>query len=142
MKPDIPAVLTELAGLVARKAAPDVHPADRAGALGLSAALLGLAAQAWDGAAQNLVTENRAIRVILAGGGAFAPDVLALATGSDVDLRISALSVENARLRAALIALQIAVEGGDSAEAKALDAAIWAELVASTERRLVAGSPA
>jgi hypothetical protein len=142
MKPDVPAVLAELAGLVARNAMPDVHPADRAGALGLSAALLGLAAQVWDGAAQNLVTENRAIRVVLAQGAAFAPDAAALAGGSDEDLRISALSAENARLRVALIALQIAVEGRDGTEARALDAAIWAELVASTERRLVIGSPA
>jgi hypothetical protein len=142
MKPDVPAVLAELAGLVARNAMPDVHPADRAGALGLSAALLGLAAQVWDGAAQNLVTENRAIRVVLAQGAAFAPDAAALAGGADEDLRISALSAENARLGSALIALQIAVEGRDGTEARALDAAIWAELVASTERRLVIGSPA
>ena len=142
MKPDVPAVLMELAGLVARNAMPDVHPADRAGALGLSAALLGLAAQAWDGAAQNLVTENRAIRAILARGGAFAPDVVGLADGVDDDLRISVLSAENARLRAGLIALQVAVEGRNAPEAQALDAAIWAELVASTERRMVAGSPA
>ncbi len=142
MKPDVPAVLAELAGLVARNAAPDVHPADRAGALGLSAALLGLASQAWDGAAQNLVTENRAIRAILAQGGGFAPGVVALADGADDDLRISMLSAENARLRAALIVLQVAVEGRNDAEAQALDAAIWAELVASTERRMVAGSPA
>ena len=142
MKPDVPAVLAELAGLVARNAAPDVPPADRAGALGLSAALLSLAAQAWDGAAQNLVTENRAIRAILAQGAAFAPDAAALSGGMDDDLRISALGAENARLRAGLIALQVAVEGRNAPEAQALDAAIWAELVASTERRMVAGSPA
>ena len=142
MKPEVPAVLAELAALVARNAAPDVHPADRAGALGLSAALLGLAAQAWDGAAQNLVTENRAIRAILARGGAFAPDVVGLADGVDDDLRISVLSAENARLRAALIALQIAVETAGGPDARALEEIIWAELVASTERRMVAGSPA
>ena len=142
MKPDVPAVLAELAGLVARNAMPDVHPADRAGALGLSAALLGLAAQAWDGAAQNLVTENRAIRAILAQGAAFAPDAAALAGGVDDDLRLSTLGAENARLRAGLIALQIAVEGGEAPEARALDAEIWAELVASTGRRMVVGSPA
>lgn len=142
MKPDVPAVLMELAGLVAANAMPEVHPADRAGALGLSAALLALASQAWDGAAQNLVTENRAIRVLLARGAGLVPDAAALANGSDDDLRISALDAENARLRAALIALQIAVEGRADAEAAALDDAIWAELIASTERRLVAGSPA
>lgn len=125
MKPDVPAVLAETAALMVRNAAPDVPPAERAGALGLSAALLGFAAQAWDGAAHNLVQENRAIRALLG------------QAGSDEDLHLSVLSAENDRLRAALIALHIEVEGKDPAK----EAAIWAELVASTERRMVAGSP-
>lgn len=125
MKPDVPAVLVEMAGLVARNAAPDIPPAERAGALGLTAALLGLAAEAWDGAAHNLVQENRAIRALLG------------LQGDDQDLRISILSAENARLRAALIARHAEVEGRDpQAEAE-----IWAELVASTERRRTAGAP-
>ncbi|UTP40279.1 hypothetical protein M9M90_03640 [Phenylobacterium sp. LH3H17] len=125
MKPDVPAVLAETAALMVRNAAPDVPPAERAGALGLSAALLGFAAQAWDGAAHNLVQENRAIRTLLG------------EAGSDEDLHLSVLSAENDRLRATLIALHTEVEGKDPAR----EAAIWAELVASTERRLVAGSP-
>ena len=125
MKPDVPAVLVEMAGLVARNAVPDIPPAERAGALGLTAALLGFAAQAWDGAAHNLVQENRAIRKLLG------------LQGSDEDLRISALSAENGKLRAALIAKHAEVEGKDPA----METAIWAELVASTERRTVAGSP-
>lgn len=125
MKPDVPAVLVEMAGLVARNAMPDVPPAERAGALGLTAALMGLAAEAWDGAAHNLVQENRAIRTLLG------------LQGADEDLRISALSAENARLRAALIARHVEVEGRDPQA----EAAIWAELVASTERRRTAGAP-
>jgi len=125
MKPDVPAVLVETAGLLARNADPTIPPAERASALGLSAALLGFAAQAWDAAAHNLVQENRAIRTLLG------------EVGSDEDLRLSALSAENDRLRAALIALHMEVEGKDPAR----EAAIWAELVASTERRMVTGSP-
>lgn len=125
MKPDVPAVLVEMAGLVARNAAPDIPPAERAGALGLTAALLGFAAEAWDGAAHNLVQENRAIRALLG------------LQGADEDLRISVLSAENARLRTALIARHVEVEGKDPLA----EAAIWAELVASTERRRVAGAP-
>lgn len=125
MKPDVPAVLVEMAGLVARNAATDIPPAERAGALGLTAALLGFAAEAWDGAAHNLVQENRAIRTLLG------------LQGADEDLRISVLSAENARLRTALIARHAEVEGKDPRA----EAAIWAELVASTERRRVAGAP-
>lgn len=125
MKPEVPTVLAEMAQLLVRNADPGVPPAERAGALGLTAALLGFAAQAWDGAAHNLVDENRAIRKLLG------------LAGADDDLRLSALSAENARLRAALIARHAEVEGEDPA----MEAAIWAELVASTERRMVAGSP-
>jgi hypothetical protein len=125
MKPDVPSVLVETAQLLVRNADPGVPSAERASALGLTAALLGFAAQAWDGAAHNLVQENRAIRKLLG------------LEGSDEDLRVSALSVENGKLRAALIARHAEVEGKDPA----MEAAIWAELAASTERRMVAGSP-
>ena len=135
MKPDIPAVLAELAGLVARNAAPDLDPAERAGALGLSAALLGMAAEAWDGAAQRLVEENRALRALLSDAGDRAGADAALAGAEDDDLRISVLSAANARLRAGLIALQAAVEAEDSPEARALESRIWGELRLSTERR-------
>lgn len=140
MKPDIPAVLAEIAGLAARNAVPDVDPAERAGALGLSAALLGMAAEAWDGAAQRLVEENRALRALLAGAGERAGRNAWLASGSDDDLRVSALSADNARLRAALIELHEAVEGDEVPEARALEARIWEELRLSTERRRMSGA--
>ena len=141
MKPDVPAVLIELAGLVAANAGPEVQLADRAGALGITAGLLVLAAQAFDATAHHLVIENRAIRSLLSRGGKFAPSPSVPANGQDADLRISALDGENRRLRAALIALHAEVERRPDPDARALDAAIWAELLASTERRKVAGSP-
>jgi hypothetical protein len=135
VKPDIPAVLAELAGLVARNAAPDLDPAERAGALTLSAALLGMAAEAWDGAAQRLVEENRALRALLADAGDRTGANAALVGTEGSDLTISALSAANARLRAGLIALHAAVEAEDSPEARALESRIWQELRLSTERR-------
>jgi hypothetical protein len=120
MTPEIPSVLAELAQLLLRNAAPGVPDGERANALGLSAALLGLAAETWDGAAHNLVVENRALR-----------DLLDL-PGEDGDLHLSALQVENARLRARLIDAHVAAEvAGDVARQEA----IWAELRVSTERR-------
>jgi hypothetical protein len=135
VKPDIPAVLAELAGLVARNAVPDLDPAERAGALTLSAALLGMAAEAWDGAAQRLVEENRALRALLADAGDRTGANAALVGTEGSDLTISALSAANARLRAGLIALHAAVEAEDSPEARALESRIWQELRLSTERR-------
>ena len=137
MNPTVPAVLAELAGLSVRNAMPDVHPADRASSLGLSAALLGMAAEVWDGTAARLVEENRAVRALLARAGEVGLDFTELAAGDDADLRISSLQAANDALRAALIALQTAAE----AKSPALDADIWIELVASTERRKMAASP-
>ncbi|MEO8114866.1 MAG: hypothetical protein ABI655_10815 [Phenylobacterium sp.] len=120
MTPNVSAVLADLAGLLLRNAMPGVPDGERATNLGLSAALLGVAAEVWDGAAHNLVGENRALRTLLA------------LPGQDDDLRLSALKAENDRLRAALIEAHAAAEAaGDRPRQEA----IWAELRASTERR-------
>ena len=120
MTPEVPSVLSELAALLVRNAAPDVPDAERASALGLSSMLLALAAEVWDGAAENLVQENRTLAALL-------DDIAA-----EASLNLSALRAENARLRARLIQAHIAAEkAGNTAR----EEAIWAELRASTERR-------
>ena len=133
MIPSVSAVLIDLAGKVAGGAAPDMNPVDRASTLGLSAMLMGLAAEAWDSAAHHLVMENRAIRRLLAQGAAY---VAPPPEAPEEDFRLSALAAENGRLKGALITLHAAVEGRDTA----LNDAIWAELRASTERRKIQGS--
>jgi hypothetical protein len=126
MNPKAPSVLAELAGLLVRSAMPGVAEAERASDLGLSAALLGVAAEIWDRQAHILVEENRAVRALLG------------EVGADGDLHISALQAENDRLRAALIEAHAAAEASDDAERQA---AIWAELVAATERRRLSTAP-
>ena len=126
MTPSVPAVLAELAGLLMKNADPAAPPAERASDLTLSAMLLMLAAETWDGAAHILVEENRALRTLLG------------ETGEDADLRLSALTAENHRLRARLIQAHAAAEqAGDGARQEA----IWAELVTSTERRRLSSAP-
>jgi hypothetical protein len=126
MTPSVPSVLAELSALLIRNAAPDVPNAERAASLGLSAMLLNLAAEVWDGAAAKLVADNRAFRALLG------------LQGADDDLRLSALKAENDRLRGALIVAQIEAESsGDLA----MQDRIWAELAASTERRKISVSP-
>jgi hypothetical protein len=120
MTPEVPAVLMQLAAIAGRNAMPGVPEAERASDLGLTAMLLALAAEVWDDAAQNLVVENRVLRGLLGEAGA------------DDDFRLSRLKAENDRLRAKLIEAHVAAEQGGDAERMA---AIWAELVASTERR-------
>jgi hypothetical protein len=125
MNPDVPAVLMQLAAIVGRNAAPGVPEPERASDLGITALLLAIAAEIWDGAAAKLVEENRALRELLGEPGA------------DDDLRLSALKAANDRLRTRLIEAHIAAEdAGDEAR----QAAIWAELVRSTERRLLSVS--
>ena len=147
MKPDVAQVLADLAGRVARNAAPQIPPAQRAGELGLSAMLLGLAAEMWDGAAEILVQENAALRGLLASGARVSQDnarrrwLVELAGSRDGSLRLSALQNANAELRVALIALHAELERRDDAEARSLEADIWRELVAGAERRRLAGSP-
>ena len=147
MKPDVAQVLADLAGRVARNAAPQIPAAQRAGELGLSAMLLGLAAEMWDGAAEILVQENAALRGLLATGARVSQDnarrrwLVELAGSRDGSLRLSALQNANAELRVALIALHAELERRDDAEARSLEADIWRELVAGAERRRLAGSP-
>jgi hypothetical protein len=137
MTPDVPAVLADLAGLLVRNAAPDTPDAERASSLGLAAALLTVAAEVWDGAAQRLMEENRTIRRLLADGAALTddPDLAQFANRADQDLRLSILQAANAQLRAALVRLHAQMEAREDEQARALDEAIWAELRASTERR-------
>lgn len=126
MTPPTPDVLRELAALLLRNAALGVPDGERANALGLSATLLNIAAETWDAAAHNLVEENRAFRALLA------------ETGADTDLRLSVLQAENNRLRTAVIALQTRAETDGDQD---LQARIWTELIASTERRRISTAP-
>ena len=126
MNPKVPAVLAELSGLLIKNAMPGVPEPERTSDLSLSAMLLAVAAEVWDRQAQILVEENRAVRALLG------------EAGDDPDLRLSVLQAENDRLRAALIEAHVAAEAaGDEPRL----AEIWAELVASTERRRLSTAP-
>jgi hypothetical protein len=125
MNPAVPAVLAEIAGLLLREAMAGAAP-DKAQDLMLSAALLGMAVETYDSQAHNLAEENRAVRALLGD------------PGEEADLRISALTAENHRLRERLIARH--AEAETTGDVRLCDA-IWAELVASTERRKVSSAP-
>jgi hypothetical protein len=120
MTPQVPSVLAQMVGLLVLYATPETPPGERTNALTLSAGVLAVAAEVWDGEAENLVQENRALARLLDD------------TADEASLRLSVLRAENERLRARLIAAHIAAE--DAGDAARQDA-IWAELVASTERR-------
>lgn len=102
--------------------------------------LVFMVADEFDRAADRLVTENAAVRQILADARPLLPDAMlpavetALSTSPE-SFRISALQAENDVLRGALIEVHAAIEQAASDAARAFSERIWAELVASTKRR-------
>lgn len=109
--------------------------------------LLLFAAQEWEQTAERFVRENAALRGIFATAEPVVRDRalrerVAVAAGSqDPSLRISELRSAHKELRALLIDLHAHVEQLDDPQAAELDVEIWRELAASTERRLLPGSP-
>ena len=145
MTPDAKVLLADLAARLGQVVAADLKTPYLVGSTSLMAALLGMAAEEWDRAAARLVQENRAIRALFGQALDLSPppnlNLSALGRSTDDDLRISALEAANRRLRAALIGLHAWIEQRSDAGAKALEAAIWAELAKSTERRRFANTP-
>ena len=146
MKPDVDAVIGQVAAAMMQTYAPQAATPFLASQIAMSAMLLSSAVEEWDRAAHRRVEENRAIRAIFGRAAALDLDaglaarLKALAAGADEDLRINALEAANAALRAALIDLHAAIETRADPAAAALNAEIWAELAASTERRKFAGA--
>lgn len=136
MKPDIPAVLEDVARKLRETILPDLK-GFQANMVGMTAAMLDMTAEAWDGAADRLVQENAALATLLAQGSALTgdPAFRDAAKEEAQDLKISTLERLNDQRRRALIALQARIETDQSAQA--LNSAIWDELRASTERRRV-----
>jgi hypothetical protein len=95
----------------------------------LAYAMLGMAADEWDGAVQTLVDDNAALRVLLAtateslaaaGDTELAGEYRTLAAEQDSSLRIGDLAAANARLRDAVGRLAIAIEGSEVAVLRGL----------------------
>jgi hypothetical protein len=147
MKPEVDVVLRSLMTKLLLEVAPAVADAYVRSNVESMAALLAAAAEEFDRAAEVRVTENRSMRAILREAARHVTDGdlrarLALAADeSDASLRITDLNASNDGLRALLIELHAFVEGSDAAWARAIDAAIWAELRASARRRAISFYP-
>ena len=142
MTPSTRAILLDLAQRMGGVFAPDLRSPYLAGSAGLTSAVLMLVAEESDRAAHRLVEENRAIRGVFGDAGRLSPPAAlaerlnALSAGEDLDLHVSALQAANDDLRRTLIELHAFVEGETSTAAREVEAAIWAELSASTRRRV------
>lgn len=137
MKPDVSLALGELAHRLRTDLMAELT-GFRANVAGIGAAMLDMVAQEWDGAAARLVRENGALRALVAHGAGLydgqAPG------GDDSDLRISALTAENDRLRGLITDLMARLEDDPAEAAQDLLAAIWAALAQTVAERRIASA--
>jgi len=147
MKPEPTRFLGVAAGHLMLKTAAALGPGYEQSSVSVIGLMLTQLADEFDRAASRRIEENRELRRIFAQ----AAEVVTIAdlraklakaaSGEDESLTVSALEQNNCELRALLIALHVHVEELDSQAARDLEAEIWRELVASTERRKLGIGP-
>ena len=147
MKPEATHALERLMQALLVDIAPTVTPPYRRANVSIQAMLLLLVREEFDRAAARRVEENRALRALFADALAAVSDaalgerLAGAAAGVDASLRVPDLEAGNRALRALLIELHAHVEGLAGDEARRIEAAIWRELSASTERRKLSLGP-
>ncbi|MEN8162019.1 MAG: hypothetical protein ABFS41_18260 [Myxococcota bacterium] len=147
MKPEPSQVLERVMQALLTEIGPAVQPGYRQATVTMQAMLLAMTREEMDRAAARRVEENAALRALFAKGAPLVPDAalrarLSDAAGEeDTSLLVPDLEAANQALRALLIELHTAVEALDGDDARALEAAIWRELAASTERRKLSVAP-
>ncbi len=147
MKPDVDRFLAVAATHVMMRMAPVLGSSyEQANATILGALLLAVQEE-FERAAARRVEENRALRRLFADAVPAVQDsalrnrLHEAASGEDAGLLVSDLERSNARLRALLIELHAYVEELTSPAARRIEADIWRELAASTERRRLMMGP-
>jgi hypothetical protein len=147
VKPDVPVALQKLSLSLLLEVGPAIAVDYLQRGAGIAAMMLQMAAEEWDRAAARRVEENAALRALFrdaesaVGDAALRARLREAAAGADGDFRISALERANQALRALQVELHAHVETLSSPEACRLEAAIWAELRRSTERRALPLAP-
>ena len=147
MKPEASHALERLMQALLTELMPAVQPAYRQAGVGVQAMMVAVIREELDRAAARRVAENRALRELFAEAGPVVADaalrerLAAAARGADASLLVPELEAGNRALRSLLIELHAHVEGLAGDAARRIEAAIWRELAASTERRKLALGP-
>ena len=141
MKPDVETMLRVIGERLAGEVAPAISDAYLATDVNYFAILVLAIADQWDDAAAWRHAENTSLRALFARAAPLVPDLradleAAIAT-PPAGLCIRELEADNAVLRALLIRLHEAVEALPGEEARALEAAILAELADGVRRRTI-----
>jgi hypothetical protein len=144
MRPSIDIYLDELGRALAQDFVPRLPTSFEQGALTRHAILIGVVAEEFDRAAARRIEENGALRDLFADAVRAIPDsdlrsrLRAASETEDRSFRVRDLDESNCGLRRLLVELHEYVEPLPGDEARSLEAAIWRELVRSTERRRTA----
>jgi hypothetical protein len=144
VKPEVSRFLEVVSEALLAEMVPNIAPAYRQASLMTTGVMIGLVRDEFERAAERRVVENRQLRRIFQEAVPVVRDQVlsgrleAAAAGQDTSFLISDLERSNAELRGLLIDLHAHVEEQATPEARCLEAQIWRELVASTERRRVA----
>jgi hypothetical protein len=147
VKPDPSLVLERTLQSLLLEIAPSVTPSYRQATVTMQAMLLTVVREEMDRAAARRVEENGALRALFAEAAPAVREaglrerLRSAAASADASLRVPDLDAANQALRALLVELHAHVEGLEGAAARAVEAAIWRELAASTERRKLAIAP-
>ena len=147
MRPEPTRFLSVAAGHLMGKTAAALGDGYEQSSVSVMGLMLTQLAEEFDRAAARRVEENRTLREIFAQAIDDVADddlrakLAEAASGDDPDLAVAALEQSNCELRALLIELHAHVEELDSPAARDLEAEIWRELVASTERRKLGIGP-
>lgn len=147
MKPDVAELLAQTAQTLLVDVAPKLGADYEQRSVAILAMLLPAISEEHDRAAARRVEENAALRRLFADSKPVVRDPALrarldeAARGAEPSLSVRALAAANEALRALLVDLHAAIEGLDTAAARALEERIWAELRASTERRRLSFAP-
>jgi hypothetical protein len=147
MKPEASHALERIMQALLTELMPAVQPAYRQAGVGIQAMMIATIREELDRAAARRVEENRALRSLFADAAPAVTDAalrgrLATAARSeDGSLLVPELEACNRALRSLLIELHAHVEGLPGDGARRVEAAIWRELAASTERRKLGLGP-
>jgi hypothetical protein len=147
VKPEASHALERLMQALLTEIAPAVSPPYRQASVTMQAMMLAAIREEIDRAASRRVDENRALRALFGDAAPVVTDaalqgrLAAAARSVDESLLVPALEASNRALRALLIELHAHVETLGGEAARRLEAAIWRELAASTERRKLALGP-
>jgi len=147
MKPEPSHALERLMQALLTELMPAVQPAYRQAGVGIQAMMIAAIREEHDRAAARRVEENRALRSLFADAAPTVTDAAlrgrlgAAAQSEEASLLVPDLEASNGTLRSLLIELHAHVESLAGDAARRIEAAIWRELAASTERRKLGLGP-